>query len=729
MVDPQDVVIVGAGPAGCVLSILLARSGVRVTLVERQTVFDREFRGPAYQPSAVRIFDEMGILDEILEIEHAKVDSFAFEKRGKKVFEARFDDLPPPYNYILVLRQAPLLRRLVEIAGQYPNFTYLGGTEVEGLLQEREATVGIRSTVGEIRARLVVAADGRFSKLRAEAGIEVDERPQAFDVLWFEAPAPEGAPFDVGFHIASTGLLVTIPKEEGKLQIGWILEKGSYAALRSKGLDHFRDQLAAVDPSLSGYLTSWDQCSLLDVKMSVAQEWAKEGLLLIGDAAHVASPMGALGNKLAIEDAALVHPLITAALGEGKGPLQLTHFQKSRQPDIETNLRIQRKIAWLALSWRRIFAPLARPLIKRVRHQVALSPTPVHVDRRPFRDPERRYHLLRVRAIRQETPLAKSFVFEIPPYLGNRFSYWAGQFLTFRVLRQGRLLKRCYSMSSCPVADAYPQITVKKIEDGLVSSHLHDQIKEGDKLLVLPPAGLFIMPDASPHHYLFVAGGSGITPCMSLICTILQESPKSRISMLYVNRDAPNIIFKEKLDKFGDRFEVTHWLTSEKGRPSVEDLEAFFEKGTDAAEIYLCGPAGLMGRAREAIRLPAGHVHEERFLSAIGHQEEPLVVQEPLEVGDGVPGVPETIKIQLDDRIEQVPYTEGETLLDAALRAGLPAPFSCQEGICATCRARLVEGKVVMDKHEALSKDEANDSLVLTCRAKALSQQCSVRFE
>ena len=113
-----------------------------MTLVERQTVLDREFRGPAYQPSVIRLWDEMGILDEILEIEHQKFDSFSFRQGEKKLFEVRFDDLPPPYNYVLVLRQAPLLRRLIEIAGQYPNFTYLGGTEVDGLLFQGKRVVG-----------------------------------------------------------------------------------------------------------------------------------------------------------------------------------------------------------------------------------------------------------------------------------------------------------------------------------------------------------------------------------------------------------------------------------------------------------------------------------------------------------------------------------------------------------------------------------------------------------
>ncbi len=470
--DSQEVVIVGAGPAGCVLAILLARSGVRVTLVERQTVLDREFRGPAYQPSVVRLWDEMGILDEILEIEHEKFDSFSFRQGEKKLFEIRFDDLPPPYNYVLVLRQAPLLRRLIEIAGQYPNFTYLGGTEVDGLLFEGERVVGIESSLGPMRAELVVAADGRFSKLRAAAGIEVNERPQGFDVVWFEAPQPADVAFDVGFQVTPQGLLVSIPKEEGKLQLGWLLPKGGWAPFKAKGLEYFKKELGDIHPAFAKHLTSWDQCALLDVKMGVAQKWSRDGLLLIGDAAHIASPVGALGNKLAIEDAALAHPLIVRHLRDGGG--DLGSFEKERRADIERNLYIQRVVGKLAIEVhnpaaqfiRRLAAPLMKPLFNRFRREIALSPNPIHIDPSTFREPERRYHLLKVAEVIEETPLAKSIRFELPPSIRHRYSYWAGQFLTVRLLRQGRLLKRCYSLSSCPVEDELLQITAKKIEGG-----------------------------------------------------------------------------------------------------------------------------------------------------------------------------------------------------------------------------------------------------------------------
>ncbi|UFJ39030.1 FAD-dependent oxidoreductase [Brevibacillus humidisoli] len=395
-----DVVIVGAGPAGTVLAYLLARSGVRTILLERHSSLEREFRGYAFQPLVLKMFDQMGLLADLLRLEHHRADAFHFVDRGKELFSVRFDELPQPYNYALLMSQPLLLRFLIEQASRYDTFSFWSGTTARRLFRQGKEVAGVAVRRGEqevaIRARLVVGADGRYSTIRKLAGIEQEDQPIPYDFLWFDLP---GGTFDHTFplqiSIEEGGMLIYIPKGPDLVQVGWVIEKGSYPDLRKRGIDAFRHQLATVAPELtqmlSKHLTDFKQVSVLDIQVSMAQQWCQDGLLLIGDAAHVASPFSGQGNSLAIQDAVAAHPRIVTALKEQHGLIsasRLQAFEEYRRPAVSAITRIQQMQARLIginhpllVRLRRILLPLVSktPLLRRMREQLAMGAQPIHV--------------------------------------------------------------------------------------------------------------------------------------------------------------------------------------------------------------------------------------------------------------------------------------------------------------------------------------------------------------
>ncbi len=394
-----DVIVVGAGPAGCVLSYLLARSGIQTVLVERHTELDREFRGYFFQPLVMKLFDQMGLLQDILRLEHEKVDAFHFIDHGRELFAVRFDDLPEPYNYGINLPQPPLLRFLIDRAQAFSNFTYLDGASASKLLMTGGQSGGLVIKRGgqsvDITSRLVVGADGRFSTIRKLAGIEQQVKGVPFDFIWFDLPNPEHKRYPLSINIEDSGLLIYIPMGRDRVQVGWFIPKGGYKALREAGLDHFRDRLIAADPalreSLHQYLTDFKQCSVLDVEDAIAQTWAKDGVLLIGDAAHVASPFSGQGNSLAIQDAVVAHRVIIDELHMQHGILMevgLRAFEEVRRPAVEEIKHIQAMQTQLVTAdslfeiWlRRLGMTIIKhtPRFDAMRAKLALGAIPLHV--------------------------------------------------------------------------------------------------------------------------------------------------------------------------------------------------------------------------------------------------------------------------------------------------------------------------------------------------------------
>ena len=414
------VVVVGAGPGGAVLSYLLARSGVETLLLERHPDLDREFRGFGFQPDALRLFDEMDLLEPILDLDHEEVRSgelFVYD-RSYEVFD--FDDIPGAYDYALLMEQPPLLEAIIEAASAFESFTYRPHTPVRELVREGGRVVGVRALdhdTGEafaVRSRLVVGADGRFSTVRAAAGIDPGLLDSSIELLWFKLPdtvAHSAAQSRLNEH----GLLLYFGVGGGEVQLGWFIEKGTYPDLRAEGIEAFRRRLVAVDPSLESVfpeaLPSFEDCSLLHIEPGLSETWTRDGLLLLGDAAHVASPIGAQGNALAIQDAVVAHAVVAEALDRGDGPLpaaSLRRYEERRRPAVQRVLRGQRA-AERGLSWivrrsdglpdavvrpllRTLFAvparvPIARlPFGRRLLTRALFGPDPVHVDTTRFRE-------------------------------------------------------------------------------------------------------------------------------------------------------------------------------------------------------------------------------------------------------------------------------------------------------------------------------------------------------
>jgi len=337
---------------------------------------------------------------------------------------------------------------------------------------------------------------------------------------------------------------------------------------------------------------------------------------------------------------------------------------------------------------------------------------------------------LRVARVVRETHDSSSLVLEVPPELAERFRYRAGQFLSFKIPFEGVVLTRSYSLSSSPEVDSEHKVTVKRVDEGRISHWLNDNVKEGDSLPVVPPAGLFVLNDKS-RPVTFFAGGSGITPCISLIKTALVTTQR-RLRLVYANRDQRSIIFADELDelagKHPGRLETIHSLDDRDGFLDVKRVEHY---AVDALEgdFYLCGPSVFMDlaeRALAALHVPGEQVHIERFVSPPDPQQAAAaaaaLAAEPSE------GSPEAVTVVLDGKTHEVPYQPDERVLAAARRAGLEPPFSCEEGYCSCCMAKLAEGTVRMVTNDCLTPDLLEEGWVLTCQSVCTSRKVKVEY-
>jgi ring-1,2-phenylacetyl-CoA epoxidase subunit PaaE len=353
-----------------------------------------------------------------------------------------------------------------------------------------------------------------------------------------------------------------------------------------------------------------------------------------------------------------------------------------------------------------------------------------------------RFHALRIAEIVPETAEASSVRFEIPEELRERFAFRAGQHLTLRAMLGGEEVRRNYSLCTAP-AEGDWMVTVKRIGGGVFSNWVGDELKAGDTIDVMPPHGSFTTDFAASdsRHLVGIAGGSGITPVMSLIRTLLREEPHSRFTLLYGNRDSSSIIFLEALaglkDKYLDRLEIYHFLDAEE-----QDIELFNGMLTrarldealpalvpDPASVdgwFICGPGPMMDAAEGALldgNIPRERIHIERFTA---DRPTGAVVREMAELQTKAEGV--TVAVTLDGRTRRVPFTQGN-ILDSARAAGLPAPFACKAGVCATCRAKVTSGKVEMAVHYGLTDDEVADGYVLTCQSVPLGDGVAVDYD
>jgi 3-ketosteroid 9alpha-monooxygenase subunit B len=337
------------------------------------------------------------------------------------------------------------------------------------------------------------------------------------------------------------------------------------------------------------------------------------------------------------------------------------------------------------------------------------------------------YHQLRIAKIVQETADARSFVLEVPAELAGKFSYRAGQFLTFQVPHESGPLNRCYSLSSAPEADGpHLKVTVKRVAGGKGSNWFNDALKEGGSLHVMPPAGRFVLKDSAAPLLLF-GGGSGITPMMSLIKSALKSGSR-KIRLFYANRDKASIIFdRELLDLIaasGGRLEVIHHLDKEQGLTTREEIIAAL-KGFEGAEAYLCGPGPFMTLVEHTLTdagMPRERVLVERF-EASGNADVPMPEQAEGEV------IPAEITIHFENKVHKVPYKKGQTILEAARAAGLNPLSSCEEGFCASCAAKTIKGKVVLAKNDIYTADDLANHWILTCQGHCFGPEVEITYD
>src|SRR6266849_8514901 len=316
--------IAGGGPAGIMLGLLLARAGVDVLVLEKHADFLRDFRGDTIHPSTLEVMHELGLLEDLLKLPHQKAPRLNAQVGELALTIADFTRLPTHCGFIAFMPQWDFLNFLAERGARYPTFTLRMRGEVTGLIEEAGRVVGLHATTSdgplEVRARLVIGADGRHSVVRAKAGLKVDEFGAPMDVLWFRLSRRPGDPEDPVARFEMGRIFIMLNRGE-HWQCGFVIPKGSREQLQKRGLQAFRDSVAQLAPFAAdrvGELSDWDAIKLLTVRVDRLRQWYRPGLLCIGDAAHAMSPVGGVGSNLAIQDAVAAANRLWLPLSQGR---------------------------------------------------------------------------------------------------------------------------------------------------------------------------------------------------------------------------------------------------------------------------------------------------------------------------------------------------------------------------------------------------------------------------
>jgi 2-polyprenyl-6-methoxyphenol hydroxylase-like FAD-dependent oxidoreductase len=341
--------IVGAGPGGAILALLLARKNIPVVLLEAHEDFDRDFRGDTIHPSVLEILDELGLAERLLQIRHSKIRNVTFMMPGGAFTLADFGRLKTKFPFIAMLPQAQFLEFITKEAQNFPSFQLTMGARVEELIEEDGVVRGVRYREKdgwhEVRAELTVGADGRGSRLRHLTGMEPVKTSPPMDVLWFRLPRKDTDPEGALARFGGDGHLVIMLDRLDEWQMGYVIFKGSYQHLRAEGLEALRKSLAEIMPEYADrveHLKDWKQVSMLSVESSCLKRWYLPGLLLIGDAAHVMSPVGGVGINYAIQDAVVAANVLTEALRRGKvETAELEKVQRERERPTRVIQRVQ----------------------------------------------------------------------------------------------------------------------------------------------------------------------------------------------------------------------------------------------------------------------------------------------------------------------------------------------------------------------------------------------------
>lgn len=345
----RDCVIAGGGPAGMVLGYLLARAGLRVSVLERHADFFRDFRGDTIHPSTVGLLGELGLRERFLELPLTRLDALDAVVDRERFTLVDFRTLPPPDDFLVLAPQWDFLDFLAAEGAAFPGFDLRMSTRAEQLIVEGDRVRGVRAEgpdgALEVRAALTVAADGRTSDMRRAAGLVPVETGVPIDVLWFRLPKPPDPPPPTLAYLSARGMVLTIDRGD-YYQAGMVIAKGAFEELRGEGLGAFRRRIVAAAPHLEpvvGTLEDWDRVKLLSVQLDHLERWHRPGFVAIGDAAHAMSPMFGVGVNYAVQDAVALSRAVAAHLAEGRDPDQgLAALQARREPPVRRMQRLQR---------------------------------------------------------------------------------------------------------------------------------------------------------------------------------------------------------------------------------------------------------------------------------------------------------------------------------------------------------------------------------------------------
>ena len=356
------------------------------------------------------------------------------------------------------------------------------------------------------------------------------------------------------------------------------------------------------------------------------------------------------------------------------------------------------------------------------------------------------FHRLAVARVQRETPEAISVVFNVPTELQDTYRYTQGQHLTLRATLGADEVRRSYSICS-GVGERLLRIAIKHVDGGQFSAWANTALEAGMELDVMSPDGRFFTPLDPGHrkHYVAFAAGSGITPVLSLIKTTLQHEPQSRFTLVYGNRTVSSILFSEELedlkDKYMGRFTLHHVLSREpqdaplfSGRIDAPKCRALLDSilpPADIDEAFVCGPGAMLDAVRDtllAAGVDASRIHVERFATPGEFRSAGRAAVAPAPVVDDAPAADVVVIADGITRTLRVPFA-GASILDSALAAGADLPFACKGGVCCTCRARVLEGEVAMDKNYSLEPHETARGFVLSCQSHPVSGRVVISYD
>lgn len=348
-----DICIVGGGPAGMVLGLCLAARGVKTLVLEKHRDFHREFRGEVLMPRFTQMFRQIGLADWLLTLPHLKLKSGEIYFRDRHVGNFDFSRSIPEVGYALWIPQTPLLDGLAKKAREYPSFDLWFNADVKKKI-EGQALPTVSAIVDgesvEISARAIIGADGRFSTLLKELKSEFEYEEHNFDILWFDIPKPTGYHNTFKVLLSLKHSYLFLPKHPDSIQVGILVAPRELAQMRAQGIESLRQELLQASPLFKDFATNLKDFSILhplQAHLHLVKEWASDGYLLIGDAAHCFSPAGAIGVSMAVGTAIVAADVITKALSSGDGVIPkavLQSVQQKRDKDVRTVHRIQRRL-------------------------------------------------------------------------------------------------------------------------------------------------------------------------------------------------------------------------------------------------------------------------------------------------------------------------------------------------------------------------------------------------